>query len=700
MATRDDNKSGQLHQTDFSNHTGGINLVDSVFKISTETQAAGGYNFDYVLTGGIRKRLGPVKINPTPDTQTRTLGLGQYQTALGGTKANMRAAGTNLQFITTGTPATFTTLSQDNVAASSTPFTAGTTQQVCFTQFNTGASNILWATGGGATLPLGITSTSKYTTNGVPAPTGSITAVQASGSGNWSSTGIYYWSVGLRKRSTQSVSNAALDVTATVVAATDVVTIGLSGITAYDTTTYDAIILYRSAVLVSGSAVGFTTGDVVAVLPNGTTSFADNGDIGNPDALLATNIPRPGNIVLDCSTLPAGSYANSTLFKNRLVVCSGNTVYLSEVNKSEAWPLTNSISVLSAGPVTALAVVSFTSPQAQSLNELLVIFKEREMWVLNGDSALGASGGQIGVPWSLLSLDNSTGCPEQSLIVNTQGWLTWIDFRGIHLFDGTSKPYYASRLLEPLFNYGGDLDKSKLSLGCGEFFRRENQIVWYLSSKTFGEQKFSIKMDVRLTLLQIEQELTGRTVDACLITDVYAFPVYACFSYIPLSANQEQMLLGDSSGYIYFASNGNSDGGAGTAFSYLSPPLSMGDPNINKQFHKVIVWVQDVGNWNLELDWWSGYRSGAASQSTLTEPISTEAQTASLWDVATWDVSTWDSFTSNSNIVPIVYNLSSGTQNNAQGSSIQLQFKNINADQPVTIHGYSVFWSSLGGVTA
>lgn len=678
-------KNGQFFQSDFANNVGGTNLVDSVFKIS-DTQAAGGFNFDYILTGGIRKRLGPVLINAVADAQLNTLGFGLYATASGGTKQVMRAAGTKLQLFDTS-DAVFTNLTEDNAAVSSNPFNSSSTETVNFVQFNNGNSNILWGAGGGAGVPVGAYSTTKYTENGVAAPTGSLAAVvNAHGGGDWTAAGDYYYSIVYHKASTGVLSNAALDLPFTIVNTDDSVTLDLSMLTGLDQTLVNQFYIFRSA---RSGVVDFTTGNLIAQIPSSSTSFTDLGDLGNPDILLNQNVPRAGNIILDNSNLPAGTYTSLTIFKQRLITSQNSTVYISDVNKSESWPTTNIITIPSAGPITAMAVVSFTSPQAQSLDELLVIFKEREMWVINGSDYTN---------FALLSIDNSTGCPQQSLIVNAQGFLSWIDFRGIHLWDGTGKPYYASRLLEPLFGLNGDLDKTKLGIGVGEFFRRENQIVWYLSSKTYGEQKFSIKLDVRLTLLQIEQQLTGRNIDAVLIQDTYPMPIYAAMSYIPLDGNQEQMVLGDNAGFCYFAANGYSNAGDGIDWTYLSPALSMGDPNTQKQFHKVIVWVQDLGNWNLELDYWTDYRVAAEFETSQTLQISTENQSSALWDIATWDLSYWDDYAPN--IVPMIFNLLAGNSNTAQGSAIQLQFKNSNADEPVTIHGFSVLWSPLGGVTA
>lgn len=681
------NRNGQFLQKDFPNNTGGTNLTDSVFRVQ-ETQAAGGYNFDYGLTGGVRKRLGPAKINTVADSQLYTLGFGQLAPVSNLTKSIIRAAGTKLQLFDTSAPS-FTALTKDTLV-NADPFTAGSIQDVQFTQFSNGTSDILWGAGGGATLPVGAYSTTKYTVNGVNPTSGSVIATpSASGTGNWTAAGKYYYAFVYHKTSTGAISNAASDVTATTANTTDIVTLNLTGIVAADTTLYDQIWIYRSAI---NGVTSFTTGNLVTKVASSATSFVDKGDLGNPDLQLVVNVPRAGNIVLDNSVLPAGTYNVLTLWGHRLATASGNILYVSDVNKSESWPLTNIVTVPSAGPITALAVISFTSPQANSLQELLVIFKDTELWVLSP----GASNDYT--TWSLLKIDN-VGCPQQSLIVPAQGYIAWVNYRGVHIWDGSSKPTYCSRLIEPLFSVNGDLDKTRFNEGVGAFFKRENQIIWYLSSKTYGDNKLGIKLDVRLTLSQVEQTLTGRNLDAVLIEDVYAFPVYAAFAYNPLNGAQEQMLLGDNAGFCYFASNTTSDGGANFNFTYLTPPLHMGDPNTEKQFHKVVVWVADVGNWNLYLDYWSDYRFGDMYQTTQALPISTEnGSGTALWDVALWDVAFWDAYIPG--VVPIVFNLQAGHNNSCMGKALQVQFRNGTADQPVVIHGFSVIYSLMGGITA
>lgn len=670
-------QTGQLQQTDFFDNIGGTNLADSAFKVTSQ-QAAGGYNFDYILTGGIRKRLGLSKLNTSANSDLKSLGLGLHSPASGSTKSVIRAAGTHLQFYDVGA-STFTNLTEDTVAAGSAFLVGGSTQTVSFEMFNNGVSNVLWAAGGGMTIPYGAYSTTKATKNGVPAPTASSFTAASVGSGGTLTTGVYRYSLVFRKTSTQATSNAVLEASVTCVA-TDSVNLAWT-LTNNDTTKYDKILVYRSGL---NGATGFTTGDLVVTLASSATSYHDTGT----SEASAQNVPRAGNILLDNSELPAGTYNAITTFKRRLVVATAGTVYLSDVNKSESWPLTNVITVPSAGNITGLAVISFTAPQANSLDELLVIFKEREIWVITGTDYTDFA----------LKFIDQVGCLDQSVVVTANGFLAWIDYRGVYLWDGGGKPIYTSRLLEPLFNRGGDLDKAKLNISSGSFFRRENQIIWFVSSRRFGEQVMAIKLDLRLTMPKIEQQLTGRSIEAVLIQDVYPVAIYASLAYIPVAGEQEELLVGDNSGFCYYASNANADGGQNYSFTYLTSQICKENPTLKKRFHSVIVWVESSGGWDLNLDYWTDFKSGSTNSTTQSLPIgATNPHASAIWDSSFWDDSFWDSATND--LVPIIFNLQSGSVNTTEGSAIQLQFRNEIADQPIVIHGFSVLWSPLAGVS-
>lgn len=150
-----------LKQADFFKNTAGLNLTDSPFFIQ-DGQASGGYNYDYVRTGGIQKVLGLSKINSNADTQLTSLGSGLHTQVANNIKTVIRAAGTKLQAFNP-TSGTFTNQTEDTTIAGTDFLAAGTTQPVICTNFSAASSDQLWAAGGGLAQPTGYVT---YVTNG------------------------------------------------------------------------------------------------------------------------------------------------------------------------------------------------------------------------------------------------------------------------------------------------------------------------------------------------------------------------------------------------------------------------------------------------------------------------------------------------------------------------------------------------------
>lgn len=680
--------NGQFVETQFFDNTGGLNIADSVFRVK-ETQATDGNNFEYTQTGGIQKRRGALAVNTTADTELITRGLDLFNTTLG-VKTLIRAADTKIQNLDLDVPS-FTNLSQDTTAATTDVFSSSTSTTTVFAPFNTASSSLLNFAGGTDGV-YAVYSDSKYTKNGSVAPSGTFTATTIAGGGVWQTTGTFAYGVSYLKRATDAESNAfggsvtlsvgvTVDVYATVAAVTDSVVLTFSSLTSVDTQTYDTMQIYRSAVSTSGplAVSGFTVGDLIATLTLPVTSYTDTGT----SILDTQNVPRANNVLLDNSTLPSGTYNVLTTWKRRLVTATGTTLRFSELNAPESWPTVNTIDVPSGGNITGLAVISFNTDFGN--DEYLAVFKERELWLVRGNDYTDVT----------LSFIDTVGCANQSLIVLANGFLAWIDYRGIYLWNGSGKPIYCSRPIEPYFAIDGDLDKTQLIYGYGQYFRNRNMIYWYVSSKVHGTQKFVIKMDLRLTLPGVTDTLNSRIMDGVFVTDTAAQQIYAAKAYLPSNSNDEIMVIGDNAGFVYKAYQQFSDNGTGIDFQYTTPFYFIGTPNKSKRFTKVIAWVDALGSWDLTLDYWAGFRAALTQKSTLQAPITTAASNATaLWDVAYWDVVYWDDYTQS--LTGVVFNLNNDGGNN-EGDCIRLNFRNNGVDQPVTIYGFSVF-SLEGGM--
>lgn len=671
-------QAGQKIVKNFFENTGGLNNSDSPFAIK-DGQTTGGFNFDYVRTGGFQKSNAPFRINETPDAQLRTLGIGLHNTK-NSIKTIIRAAGTKLQAVTID--GTFIDLTEDTTTASSDFLTPDTTQPVVNAMFVSPTFDILWEAGGGMTVPRGVYSDSKATQNGVTVPTGAIALTESGGGGTFLAIGTYFYAVSYIKASTQAQSNAVLDESLTLSSTSNSVLINLS-LTNIDTTKYDKVYIYRSAV---GGVTGFTAGDLIAQLDSSVTSYMDTGSY----ILTAQTIPRAGNVVFDNSELDATKNYNSmTVFKRRLVVASESTIYLSDLNKPESWPLGNVITVPSGGKITGLAVIGFNTPGSASSNdEFLAIFKENELWVLTGTSL---------DDWELKFVD-ATGCVGQPNIVSANGYMYFIDNRGVYLWDGAGKPIYISRPIEGYFAQDGDIDKANLSLAIGSFFKKQNQVIWFVPSVTLGQNKLLLKLDLRLTLPQVSNTLGERILDGVFTPGKVGSSVFGAETfYYPTSSSQEEVYFsGDDEGYVsrqFYSVTGFSANDYD--FSYDTRWLDLDASGMHKQVEKVIAWVDNVGNWDLVLDYWSDWKYGDEDKSSVSVTINpnTSGNTA-LWDIALWDVALWDSFTASPK--KIVFNLGSQNRNNVQGEVFKFRFRNQNNNEPIVVNGFQVVYTNIG----
>lgn len=670
---------GQKLQADYFENSGGLNNSDSPFIVPTNTAASGSRNFEYVESGSVKKRLGLEKINSSADAQTQTWGMA-LRNPVSGSQQVVRAAGRKIQTVNLDTGA-FTDLTEDTSSAGSDFLSTSVSVPVSDASFSTADADVAWLAGGGMDDIYGAYSASKVTKNGVTPPAGSLNLTLGVG-GSFASTGTLYYSVAYRKASTKAVSNATLDVSVTLTTTANSVSVDLTSISNVDTTKYDEIWIYRSAI--NGSE-GFTTGDLVTKAAATATSFSDTGS----SLLSSENVPRSGNTVLDNSDLPSGSFNYLTLFQRRLVTAKNNTIYISDVNKPESWPLINRITLATGGPITGIGVISQTTPYADTSQEVLCVFKENELYTITGTGTILS-----GVLDYTVKFIDVEGCASHRTIVAANGFLFWINKRGIYMWDGSGKPIYASDQIESFFELDGDLDLSKLHLAWGRYVQRKNQVVWFVSHDTYGEQKFGLKLDLRHSIPRVKQDLAGRVLSAVFIPDTFGVPLYAGKSFFPAGATREIFVVGDNTGFVYRNYQVQNDAGSGIDFQYATPFLSQGNIGVRKSYEKVIAWVDQIGDWDLTLDFWTDYRQSESERSTKAVSIQGAAgNTAALWDVAFWDRASWDDF--ESDFKPIVFNLKS-VRNNTLGDAIKLRFNQQDADSPVQIKGFSIIYTEMG----
>lgn len=660
-------------------NTQGLNITDSPFFVK-DGQATGGYNYDYIKTGGIQKRRGLTKINSSPNSQLVTLGVGVHNTA-SGTKTVVRAGGTKVQTVDTSA-GTFTNITEDTATAGTDFFGVGSTVPVAMTNFNTASAALLWMAGGGASTLIGYNGTNA-TQNGVSAPSGTFTAQVSLTGGSFAATGTYYYAIALRKASTQALSNAALDQSASVANLTDKVTLTFP--TGVDTTKYDKWYVYRSSV---GGSSAFTAGTLVAQVTVGTPTYVD---LGNVSVATSQNVPRSGNVLLDNSPLDSGTYKTLAIFKRHLVTSSNSTISFSDLDKPESWPTGFKITVPTGGPITALGVIGYNPVNTAATEEILVVFKDDEAWTVTGTGSYDSDTGAYDVQLKFL---DSVGCANQTLVVPTGGFISWVDYRGIYLWSGTDKPTYVSRLIESLFGIDGELNKITLNQGWGAFIRKKNQIVWTISNRTLGVNTIQLKLDCRLTTGQVLNGLSSNAViDGVFMMDsLKGINPYGGTSYLD-SSHSEVFLVGDNAGYIYTHYDNTSDAGEALEFTYRTKAFDCKTPTVAKSFQKIVVYIDQQSSKELTLSYWSNYRNLAKEMSQIRETMDSPTKIrASLWDLAYWDVANWDEYEARP--IPLVFNLNS-RENNNEGDSIMLQFEQLEANAPITILGFSIYYDEI-----
>lgn len=379
------------------------------------------------------------------------------------------------------------------------------------------------------------------------------------------------------------------------------------------------------------------------------------------------------------------------VWKNRLVTYHKNQLFISEFNQSEYWPSNADVTLPGGNAITAIAVVGFSTDF--NADEKLIVFTENTMYQITGT---GLFNNTIGLYDYTLNFIDYVGCPASSLAVRAFGNMFWITYRGVYMFSGAGKPVRISRGIEQYFANDGDLDKSRITRGFGTYFQKANKIHWVLSDKLVGENKGILSLDLRLTM-NLPASVQGNLYEMYGVFnfDKSAIPLYSATSVLPDNTFDEIFLSGDNAGYLYRMYVGSHDSISDPIdFSYKTKAYDLGSPYMRKRFIKVHVWIDDLNvAKNLTLNWWTDYRNRDAQRSKRSLPMqAASSSSASLWDSGYWDVAMWDDSYPTAHL--LTFNLD-GAQNNAEGSSIQLEFVQGDLDAPIAILGWSILWDDI-----
>lgn len=451
-----------------------------------------------------------------------------------------------------------------------------------------------------------------------------------------------------------------------------------------------------NATTLAAIAAQMATSTVVAsAVVSGLHSISIIGNSATPVSVTASVVTGGASqatitVTTLASAVALSNYNHVVSYKRRLVAARGSTIQISDLDKPESWPVGLAIPVPSGGPITGMSVIGYNSPSTGSTDEYLVIWKERETWIITGTAAFDSTTNLYDV--ELIFIDN-VGCLSQALSARFNGFITWLDVRGIYVWSGVGKPIYVSRPIEALFGSDGDIDKVNLSRGWAVYFRKKSQVVWTISDRMRGVNSVQLKLDIRLTI----PKLGAGAKDANIVEGVFSMDspgtkLYSGVSFLPTD-QEELFIVGDDSGNIYKNYYAGSNNGVGIDFQYDTKFYDQSAPTEAKQYDKVVVFVEEASASSLTLQYWADYRSQGLEASSIEESMESPTPIkASRWDLAIWDVSFWDEFSSK--IVPVTFNLS-GAENNNQGDSIRLRFIQSDIDSPCTIYGWSIYYDDI-----
>lgn len=714
MARRD----GQYLVEDFFTNTDGLNTVDSPFVVGHNT-ISDGVNVEYVARGGFRRRDGHTR-RGSADSDTRTIGAALWDKPGTGRlviKASNTGAAGKLKAVdlTSYSP---TTLTSDEASPSSTPLPNNTSIPVSFSMFNTSSAGILWAAGSAATNLYGVYSGTKFTANGSVAPTVSSPATFSFvGSGGNYIAGLYSkYMITFIKGSTSAESNATvLGKTTSASGGSDSATVIFSAATFPDVTKYTKMRVYRQisfAAFADNSA--FTGGTLIAEITisglanfnSGTITLTDKFDsITMSGSGSATNnltgvsdslVPNSGFVVLDNSPLPSGTFNVVTTWKRCLVTASNNTVYISDTNKPESWPLSLRFNIPSGGAIQALAVISASSITSSQIDEYLLIFKQNELWVVTGDPDP--------VNTSSLSLKfvDSVGAVGPLAVVVAEGICLWFSTRGVYGWNGNGKPIHFFRPIKDKLASSGDIDLTKAQKIWGIYKPDTKHVVFCVSSKAQGSNGSSTQGENTYIYKQSLEFVQGSKTDLANKTDLDGsftpeiLPTSAAcgVAFYPTTTSTKQVQwFADYSGYVWTMYDAITDSTRVQPFEYTTQFIPLGSPFISKKVHRVLLYFKNNGPINLTMNYWSKYRFQVVDQSS-TEFMSTESgntASSSIWGATTWGSGLWAASIS-SKTDPAIFELNNNN-NNSEGDSFKFQFTNSDYTLPLEFIGFSVYYT-------
>ena len=346
-------------------------------------------------------------------------------------------------------------------------------------------------------------------------------------------------------------------------------------------------------------------------------------------------------------------------YQNFIFLAGQNTfpyrLYFSNDGDETVWTSTDYIDIGDlTSPITGLAV----------LFGRLYIFTRTRLYELSGfdrDTFL------------VREISLSTGCTSYKSIVKIDNNLVFFSDRGIYSFDGINVHYLSGNIKKII----EDINYNRIDKVVAELYKAKNQVWFSVSTGSNVRHNKVICMTYNPTASE----------DAGIKKDDVAFAEYTGMAFNALGLErsitvQDRLFAGNYAGLIFKQDQGDNDNGAGIDFQVKPPPIDAGQPEEFKRFRYIWIFNKQSGNYNLTISYVTDFGVGGSS---TTVNLSVAGAT-SLWGTLVWGTDKWGGDT----IVKSRVGLK------AKGQFMELTFSNSEADQPITIKGFSVLVQNKG----
>lgn len=328
------------------------------------------------------------------------------------------------------------------------------------------------------------------------------------------------------------------------------------------------------------------------------------------------------------------------VYKSRVFIASGSTLYYSALGNQNDWTTPNDAGYISnfyndSSPIMALKIYG----------EFLAIYKQYGTYILSGSSPTDfvikpiLNKGAVS-PWAIGTVDNSQ---------------YFFDGRSIEplQFNDLGQIRVADEISLKIKSVFEDLNSAKYNETVCIPYLKKNQIWFYFASEN------------------------STSLDICYIYN-YFYRSWHKRVALPITCGaiiNEIIYTGTSDGKILKEDYSNSFNGAAIEAWWYSPWFTFKNPGMPKEVLSFNVWLYKDQMYSIDVFSSQDYNPFDEAVNS----VNTIQDVDLVWDVGNWDEGYW----SGTNVIRKSVGI------NGQFESLQVGVRNLQADQPFTLVGYS-----------